>query len=89
MTHSNKEVQLYTHVFKVFYVVDMLHLFSKRLKRDDHEDMTVVIYTITGDFEGGNLETENGDTKSDQPVQHTGTVHKIPITKEREVVLTL
>ncbi|XP_034156939.2 CD209 antigen-like protein C [Pangasianodon hypophthalmus] len=41
--------------------------------RDDHEDVTVVTYTITDDFEGYDTDTEDANAKSNQHIQRTVT----------------
>ncbi|XP_027030146.2 CD209 antigen-like protein E [Tachysurus fulvidraco] len=43
----------------------MFHLCMKDTKRDDEEDLTLVIYTIIDNFEGT-------DTKTNKQIQHTG-----------------
>ncbi|XP_026803415.3 CD209 antigen-like protein E [Pangasianodon hypophthalmus] len=43
----------------------------EKLKRDNHEDVTVVTYTTPDDFEGYDTDTEDANAKSNEQIQCT------------------
>ncbi|KAG7313984.1 hypothetical protein KOW79_022480 [Hemibagrus wyckioides] len=49
----------------------MFHLCMEEAKRDGDEDMTVVIYTTTDDFDVYDPEAKDNITKTHQQIQHT------------------
>ncbi|XP_058241003.1 CD209 antigen-like protein C [Hemibagrus wyckioides] len=51
----------------------MFHLCMEEAKRDGDEDMTVVIYTTTDDFDVYDPEAKDNITKTHQQIQHTVT----------------